>query len=535
MAKQLSIPVVGDVIGGKFLLLSRLGSGGFGVVYKAKDQRSGRTVAIKMLHPSAENLKKDVTDRFTREIQLVVSLNHPGIVTIFEVSDHDGLPFYAMEYLEGRTLQQVIAHRFRTARPFTADQLHDVLKQILSALCVAHTHPDKIIHRDLKPENIMIEGSLDRPMVKILDFGIAKALSSTSEHLTRSGMIAGTAEVMAPEQAQARPLTTATDVYAVGCLIYMMVTGEAPYGGTSPLDVALKHITDPVPCLPNEWAGGFFDALMQECLSKDASDRPQDAAAVLERLRAYEPTGALVTPRLSEVRPTPVVDRAITNLMPALSDERGAPKWPLRLAVVGGVLFLLATCFTLAWFALEWSAGDGKPQELAAADNGHEPDVERMQDTEVSAVQLLAEPKADAQAPPDFVVVELVEEVTVSSMPRAMVWRDTQKLGWSPITLTRATYGDAPMSLSLRKSGYKDAEVQIDWSGTQVSVSLERIERPSGRDSQKRVPAGEVKGSKDESIEKKIDPPAEKKNDRPGMFIPPTKKGGGNKEKDDGT
>ena len=276
-----------------FQVVRRLGRGGMGEVYLARDTTLGRRVALKVIHPARLGAQA-ATDRFLREARTTASFSHPNIVAIHFAGSHGGRPYVALEYLEGETLRQ----RMRVDRPGTKEALRWGLA-IADALTEAHRH--RILHRDLKPENVMLcrDGRL-----RVVDFGLAKLVESpdeppdqaeveaiTAERETLSTLgkqVRGTPEYMAPEQWRDGPVTEAADVWALGVMLYEMFCGHRPYPGASFFGLALKAAgPGPVPPLPVPEGDSLAPSaaeLVHRCLEKDPGKRPT-AARVAQRLR----------------------------------------------------------------------------------------------------------------------------------------------------------------------------------------------------------------------------------------------------------
>ena len=254
-----------------------------GVVYEGRHPIIGKRVAVKFLL-SALSSDKDLVERFKAEARSVNEIGHRGIVDIFDFGVmEDGTQYFVMELLEGRAFDQVI----RTEAPLHPAMAVRYLEEIVDALAAAH-HAG-VIHRDIKPSNVFLVESLRaRPYIKLLDFGIAKmnAPKSGSTPQTRQSVVIGTPEYIAPEQAQGRSISAATDLYAVGCMAYEMLTGRLPFRGENPLDTMFKHVTEPtprasatVPGVPKQ-----LDDLVFQLMQKKPDDRPHTAEEVLKRL-----------------------------------------------------------------------------------------------------------------------------------------------------------------------------------------------------------------------------------------------------------
>jgi serine/threonine protein kinase len=267
---------------GPYTITGLLGTGGMGEVYRAVDTRLDREVAIKVLPPKLAEEPSSL-ERFRREAKAVAALSHPNIVAIFDVGSDNGVHYAVTELLEGETL------RTRLARgPLTADESLRILLDIAEGVAAAHSRD--IIHRDLKPENVFITTN---GRVKVLDFGLARADSSasalhtTAVHATEPGIIMGTVGYLAPEQAAARPLTKATDIFALGCIWFEVLTNRVPFEGLSTALVLAALMRDPAPHLPetDDPLNGAIDALIQKCLSKVPADRFQDGGALAAAIR----------------------------------------------------------------------------------------------------------------------------------------------------------------------------------------------------------------------------------------------------------
>ena len=271
---------------GPYTILSALGSGGMGEVYRARDTKLGREVAIKVL---GDAMAKDPNGlaRFTREAHAVAALNHPHIVTIFSTEEADGVRFMTMELVEGRTLDRLIPRG-----GVSLAQFFDIAVALADALSAAHQK--HLTHRDLKPANVMIS---DDGRVKVLDFGLARSAEpepgrveadETRLQLTKEGTILGTMPYMSPEQIEAKPLDPRTDIFSLGIMLYEMATGARPFGGdSSPALIAsiLKDRPKPVgerrPDVPND-----VSRLIDRCLEKQPRDRIQTATEILAELKA---------------------------------------------------------------------------------------------------------------------------------------------------------------------------------------------------------------------------------------------------------
>src|SRR2546428_2038207 len=224
------------VLAGRYQIDSVLGQGGMAAVYRGTDQVLGRQVAVKVL---GDQFAGDVTfvTRFRREAQAAAALNHPNVVSVFDTGSDDGTHFIVMEYVQGKTLSHVI----RDDAPLMPDRAVEIAESVAHALSFAHRAG--IVHRDVKPGNIMLTPAGD---VKVMDFGIARA--NTSESLTQTATVLGTATYFSPEQAQGEAVDPRSDIYSLGVVMYEMLTAHPPFAGETPVAVAYKHVKEePVP------------------------------------------------------------------------------------------------------------------------------------------------------------------------------------------------------------------------------------------------------------------------------------------------
>ena len=246
----------------RYVIKRKLGSGGMADVYLAEDQELGRRVALKLLddrHASDEQF----VERFRREAQSAAGLNHPNIVSIFDRGRAEGTYYIAMEYLDGRTLKELLVRNGPTPIPIAIDYA----RQILSALAFAHRNG--IVHRDIKPHNIVVGGD---GRLKVTDFGIAR---SGASQMTEVGSIVGTAQYLSPEQARGAPVDPRSDLYSLGIVLYEMLTGKVPFTGETPVEIAMKHLSE-VPKPPSELRPEVphdLDAVVMRALAKDPGQR----------------------------------------------------------------------------------------------------------------------------------------------------------------------------------------------------------------------------------------------------------------------
>jgi len=310
------------IIDGRYRVLRRLGSGGMADVYLVEDQQLGRRVALKLLyHRLAED--QQFVERFRREASSAASLQHPSIVGIFDRGEWDGTYYIAMEYVEGRTLKDIVRER----GPAPPEAAVDVVLQILRAARFAHQRG--VVHRDIKPQNVLID---EEGRIKVADFGIARAGASD---MTETGSVMGTAQYLSPEQAQGRPVDARSDLYSIGIVLYEMLTGRVPFDAESPVTVALKQVSE-APMLPREIDPAIPPALegvVLRALEKDPARRFADADEFIEALHR-----ARLTPDEVVVTTPPPMEEILEE------EERKSRRWWLWLLIL---LALAAIAFGL--------------------------------------------------------------------------------------------------------------------------------------------------------------------------------------------
>src|SRR5215471_753858 len=314
------------LVGGRYEEGEPLGRGGMAEVRKGTDVRLGRTVAIKRLRT---DLASDITfqARFRREAQSAASLNHPAIVAVYDTgeepaTDGSGIsqPYIVMEYVSGRTLRDIL----REGRKILPERALEITSGVLSAL--DYSHRAGIIHRDIKPGNVMLTPAGD---VKVMDFGIARAVSDASSTMTQTAAVVGTAQYLSPEQARGETVDSRSDVYSTGCLLFELLTGRPPFVGDSPVAVAYQHVREqpPTPSSLDADLPPEIDAIVAKALAKRLEDRYQSAAAMkedIDRFLAGRPVQAppvVPEPVPAFVPPPKPYDTAATSVVP------GAGEW----------------------------------------------------------------------------------------------------------------------------------------------------------------------------------------------------------------
>ena len=280
---RVSDPLVGRLLDGRYRVDERVARGGMATVYVGLDTRLERPVAIKVMHVQyAEDA--DFVARFGREARSAARLNHPNVVSVYDQGEDAGFVFLVMEYVPGRTLRDLLNERGRLS---SAEAL-ELMEPVLSALSAAHAAG--IVHRDVKPENVLLA---DDGRVKVADFGLARAFTGAAGSATKTqGVILGTMAYLSPEQVQHGQADARSDVYAVGVMLYELLTGTLPFTGDSPITVAFRHVNEDVPP-PSDLVPSIHpavDALVERATRRQPEERPQDASRLLQAVREVRRT-----------------------------------------------------------------------------------------------------------------------------------------------------------------------------------------------------------------------------------------------------
>ena len=264
----------GQKINDRYEIIRSIGEGGMANVYLGYDTILDRNVAIKVLRGDLSNDEKFVR-RFQREALSASSLAHPNIVEVYDVGEDNGLYYIVMEYIEGKTLKQLLKKR----GTLTLSEAIDIMLQLTDGM--AHAHDSYIIHRDLKPQNIMIK---DDGQIKITDFGIAMALNSTQ--LTQTNSVMGSVHYLPPEQASGKGCTIKSDIYSMGIIFYELLSGSLPFKGDNAVEIALKHMRDPLPSLREENPAipQSIENIIRKATAKNPKNRYDDARSMHEDL-----------------------------------------------------------------------------------------------------------------------------------------------------------------------------------------------------------------------------------------------------------
>ncbi|HEY0715802.1 MAG TPA: serine/threonine-protein kinase [Polyangia bacterium] len=436
---------------GSYRLIERLAVGGMGAVYRAINEKIGRSVAVKLLHQSLRGEVVSVS-RFFTEARAVNTIRHPNVVEVYDFSGEGEDVYMVLELLRGQDLRTVLGSEPMGFLP--PERVVSILEQVCGALQA--THLRKIVHRDLKPENVFL---IRRPngsdLVKLLDFGVAK-LERPEGKLTRDGIALGTPEYMAPEQARAIHVDGRTDVYAVGCIAFEMLTGRTLFHGASPGDIMIKQVREAPPSLRslNPQVPPALEAVVLRCLAKSPKDRPQSAMELARELCAaigvrFDASGAFENwkswdgPSGTSMIEMPAVEVAAPN--PA----RATSSWANRRRRTMHVFLGAAAAFALAGLTIMGVRAGQKARDA-------------------ESVAAAAPPVAAAPAAPTS------RAMTVRSVPTGAEVFDPsgQRLGVTPLRLELPV--GLAVSLQFTHAGYEPTvrQVRADLPDQTLEVQL---------------------------------------------------------------
>ncbi len=513
-------PLLGRVLNERFHILEALGAGGMGRVYKAMQSPLDRLVALKVLNPQYSTADKDpgFQKRFFLEASVTAKLRHPNTVTVIDYGKtDDGIFYIAMEYLEGLTLSQLLTQ----TGPLPWSRSLAIGQQIARSLREAHKHG--LIHRDLKPANVMVlNQETDHDVVKVLDFGLVKSLVGDEQFpsesaLTQAGVILGSPQYMAPEQAR-NVTDVRSDVYSLGVVLFQMLTGRPPFQAAQSIDVIFKHINEAPPTFASIWPGHTIpaevEALVMKCLTKRPADRFQSMDEVLEAIRrATNSTGisgVYSSPRAALPGSGPITGPlgasgplsgpnthtgASTVALDISVEEPVARKGGKRLAPIAALFG--ATVLLGAGLAVVM--GLRTPDKAPAA-----PDAPVVGTTQVAPPPVAPEQprppagqQAAAQPPPtrppvedDTADLELaplkpavrVRFLIASEPSGARVTHEGKELGETPLTLEvpAGSAGKASAELTFSLEGYPRATVTAEGEGSEVRFT-HKFKKKAGR------------------------------------------------------
>jgi serine/threonine protein kinase/tetratricopeptide (TPR) repeat protein len=307
---------IGDLLGDRYEVLQLLGEGGMGAVYKASDRELNRFVALKVIRPELAS-NPSILARFKQELLLAHQVTHRNVIRIYDISEAAGVKFITMEFIEGKDLRTLIREKTK----FPPEEAVDVIQQVCQALDAAHSAG--VIHRDLKPQNIMQDGT---GRILVMDFGLARTVGG--DGMTQTGALVGTMEYMSPEQALAKEVDQRSDIFALGLILYEMLTGKTPFHAESALASLIKRTQEraiPVSEIDVQIPGAL-SGIVSKCLERDVALRYQSASAILTDLNTWKDKRAAGTIRLDanvmpwgQTLPWPLITGILTALILAIS------------------------------------------------------------------------------------------------------------------------------------------------------------------------------------------------------------------------
>ena len=506
------------LLAGRYEVGAIIGRGGMADVHVGTDARLGRRVAIKLLRPALAS-DPAFRSRFRREAQDAAKMAHPTIVRIFDAGEETVIdpetgreapePFIIMEYVEGRLLSDLIA-----AGPLDPHRAADIASQMLTAL--EYSHRAGLVHRDIKPGNIMITPS---GQVKVMDFGIARAISETSSTIAEASMIVGTAQYFSPEQARGEAVDARTDLYSAGVVLFEMLTGRAPFVGENPVAVAYQHVNQQAsrPSAINPRVSPALDAVVMRAITKDRFERYQSASDFREDLQAAD-AGIAATKRLPT---TPDFTATLFGVNPAATQtseatmrqlqtddrERGARSSSSRPPVAwiwGGIVVVIAIIVGVAYFTLslpgltlpstsaisvpdvQGRSVDDATSQLASAGLSQVKQVSEASDSIKQGSVIRTDPVSGVTVPPDTTITLYVSTGTqhvtvplVTNLSPSAATKALQALGLKvDPTITNAHSPDVPAGevMSTTPAGGSDAQ-----QGDTVAIVLSdgKIDVPS--------------------------------------------------------
>ncbi|NYG54189.1 Stk1 family PASTA domain-containing Ser/Thr kinase [Nocardioides perillae] len=457
----------GPLVGGRYQLGELLGRGGMAEVRKGTDLRLGRTVAVKRLRT---DLASDATfqARFRREAQSSASLNHPAIVAVYDTGEEmatDGSdvaqPYIVMEHVAGRTLRDVL----REGRKILPERALEITSGVLSAL--DYSHRSGIIHRDIKPGNVMLTPSGD---VKVMDFGIARAVSDAASSMTQTAAVVGTAQYLSPEQARGETVDSRSDVYSTGCLLYELLTGRPPFVGDSPVAVAYQHVREPVvpPSHHDTEIPPELDAIVVKALAKRVEERYQSAAAMRSDIERYLAGRPVQAPAVAPVPPS-YADPAPTAVVPTAAGRTAEPAEDRRRGGLVAVVALLVVALVVLAAVLLPRLVESPPEQVQV------PNLVGL--TEGRAEALIVEAGLVA-GQPDFATDPNVPEGQVISQdPNRDTFVDPGTTVTFVVSSGRPTLA-VPSVTGLQRV---DARAQLEAAGLRVRLREEDSDEDQGR------------------------------------------------------
>ena len=483
---EIITPQAGDTIAGRFELISKVGAGAFGAVFKARQLGIDRQVAIKLLMPDADTVDSTAVARFKREAKLSSSLEHPNTITIHDYGEWQGVLYLAMEYVRGQSLRQMIKKEGR----MSPERSVHITDQILASLGEAHSRG--IIHRDMKPANIMLfDRFSEKDVVKVLDFGIAKFVSNdgasmgpetAQEDLTVAGRIVGTPRYMAPEQVKGLAASPSSDLYGLGLILYEMVAGRKAVTGDSTMSlIAMQLSPQPAIQADDRLVPPGLMPIILKATHKDPNERYQTSKEFAEALSGAD---------LARVEiPIPGLAPAISGSVEILLDDDDLVEvsrpWGVIIAALVVSVFVMLSILVGVFFL-----ATGTEEEPVAPPVV----VEKKEEPKKVVDKVVKAPQKKVDPP--VVKAPVKVKLTISTTPAgADIINGDEVLGVAPLSVEldpkKAT------ALKVVKKGFEDGEITVSADmDPSVSVTLKRVraKQPATKAPAKAAPKGGGKG-----------------------------------------
>jgi serine/threonine protein kinase/transcription elongation GreA/GreB family factor len=466
--------MIGKILGQRYEIVEKIGGGGMALVYKAKCQLLNRYVAIKILRSEFIN-DRNLLDKFKKESQAAASLSHPNIVNIYDVGEEDDIHYIVMEYVEGKTLEQLIREKGRLSEGETVDFARQI------ALALKHANSNHIIHRDIKPHNILVT---EDGRAKVTDFGIA--LAATSSTITNTGSIIGSVHYFAPEQARGGYTDEKSDLYSLGIVMYEMITGRVPFDGDTPVTIALKHIQEKPesPSRHNFSIPRDLESIIMKLIQKEQSARYASAADLIEdlyKIKSNIELGNIDNTLEIEDSPTQIIPSVTADEIKelvgnngALSDEnRPSERNRRRKFLIGSAVVAALLAALLFTFAILHLANFFRVEDVKV------PDFEgwNIQDAEQEAkrvgLQLNVTSANDDVVPKDEIIRQDPQaEMTVR---KGTVVNVTVSKGSKLVTVPYLIYENAvDVERLLREKGLEPGTIKEEFSELPVGTVIEQ-------------------------------------------------------------